>query len=191
MFHANRWAAAFVGAAGDKAEEGFGCLRAMVPAVNAVPGALFGHSAARRLEKILREGVSAASITANAGAEWAIRFITMLVEKNSFGNIDTVLQRIEKILDEQKGILNVTAESAFPPDEALKEEFRRQIAGRTGAAEIKMNWRLVPELLGGYRLRIGAFYVDASLKGQVEKLSADLEAAVVTVTAGTAPGGGI
>ena len=185
MFHVNRWAAVFVGAAGDKAEEGLGCLRTMVPVVNAIPGALFGRSAARKLEKILREGASTAGCAAEA--EYAIRFITMLVEKNSFGNINTVLQRIEKILDERKGILNVTAESAFPPDEALKEELRRQIAGRTGAAEIKMNWRLVPELLGGYRLRIGAFYVDASLKGQVEKLSADLESAVVDTTAGTTP----
>jgi F0F1-type ATP synthase delta subunit len=37
----------------------------------------------------------------------------------------------------------------------------------------------MPELLGGYRLRIGGFYIDASLKGQVEKMTSDLETAVL------------
>jgi F-type H+-transporting ATPase subunit delta len=170
MFHVSRWAAAFTGVAGDNAEEGLACLKALVQAVKSAPGGMFGYAAARRLEKALRESASAV----NAGAEYAIRFITLLVEKNGFRHIDTVMQKIEKIIDGWNGILEVTVESVSLPDDALAEELSRQIAARTGAAGIKMNRRAVPELLGGYRLRIGGFYVDASLKGQAEKLTAEL-----------------
>jgi F-type H+-transporting ATPase subunit delta len=175
VFHGDRWAAAFTGALGKNAEAGLACLRTMVPPVRAIPGALFGRSAARQLEKILRESAAAAGgESGGMAAEYAIRFISLLVEKNCFKHIDSVLQRIEKRLDEQKGILDVTAESAAPLDGDLAAELRRLITRQTGAAGIKMETRLVPELLGGYRLRIGGFYVDASLKRQLEQLTADL-----------------
>ena len=47
-----------------------------------------------------------------------------------------------------------------------------------------MRTKVVPELLGGYRLRIGEFSIDASLKGQLEKM-ADKLAAVSATAAGT------
>jgi F-type H+-transporting ATPase subunit delta len=180
VFHVNRWAAAFAGVAGDKTGDGLDCLKALVPAVKAVPGEVFGFSASRRLEKMLRESAAAAGFAAgdttggDAAAEYAIRFITLLVEKNLLGHIEPVLRRIEKIVDTKNGILEVAAESAFPLDGAFEEEFRRQILRRTGAAGIKVNRRVVPELLGGYRLRIGGFYIDASLKGRAEKMTAEL-----------------
>ena len=177
MFHGERWAAAFVKVLGENADTGLECLRAMVPPVQAIPGALFGFSTARQLEKTLRESAVASGFSGESGgtaAEYAIRFISLLVEKKFFKHIDSVVQRIEKQLDEQKGILDVTAESAAPLDGGLEAELRRLITQKTGAAGIKMKTRLAPELLGGYRLRIGGFYVDASLKGQLEQMTAAL-----------------
>jgi F-type H+-transporting ATPase subunit delta len=197
MFHVDRWAAVFVNTLGDNAGAGLDCLRAMVPAVKNIP-ALFGLTAGRRLEKVLRE--SAADFPAEAGApsgagapagalEYTIRFITLLVEKKFFGNIDRVLEKIEKNLDERKGILEVIAETASLPDEAFKEERKQLIARQLGVAGVKMKWKFVPELLGGYRLRIGGFYVDASLKGLAEKMTADLAATLGTLrSAAPAPG---
>ena len=199
MFHPSRWAAAFTGVTGDNAETGLDCLKALAPAVKAVRGALFGRCAARRLEKMLRECVEVTgfgnatvgnktAVGNDVAVEYAIRLIAMLVEKNLFGNIDHIMRKIEELVDRKKRVLDVTVESVSPLDGAFEEELKRQIALRTGAAEIRMSRRLVPELLGGYRLRFGrpaaggpvaGFYIDASLKGQVEKLTADLEAAAV------------
>ena len=185
MFHVSRWAAVFVNTLGEDAEAGLECLRALVPAVKTIPGALFGHSAAWRLEKILRESSDAIfNGKDNTALEYSIRFITLLVEKNRFRNIDSILQKIEDRCDEQKGILSVTAESASPLDDALIEEFRRQISERTGAAKIKIKTMLAPALLGGYRLRIGGLCVDASLKGQLEKMKTVLEEAVLAAVPG-------
>ena len=177
MFHVNRWAAAFVAMAGEN-PEALACLKALVPPVKAIPGTLFGYSDSRRLEKLLRDGAKTASFS-GTDIEYAIRFIALLVEKNRFMYVDSILQKIEGLFDRQNGVLAVTVESASELDSVFKEELRQQIKDISGAAKVNLETRLVPELLGGYRLRFGGFYVDASLKGQLEKMKADLAAAVL------------
>jgi F-type H+-transporting ATPase subunit delta len=182
MFHAEPWAAAFINVYGKNADEGLACLKALAAPLKPVSARLFGLQAAKRLEKMLCESVGdsglsggvATGISAKGPAGYAIRFICLMVEKNTFRRIGTVIERIEKRLDEQNGVLEMTAESAAPVDGAFEEELKKMIAGRTGAAGIKMKTRVVPELLAGFRLRYGGFFVDASLKGQLERMTADL-----------------
>jgi len=180
VFHANRWAVVFDTVLGENADSGLACLRALVQPVKTISGELSGHSAARQLEKILRESASATfgGNASDAAVEYAIRFITLVVEKAQFGNIDVILRHIEDRLDARRGALMVTVESAAPVDNVLEEELRRQIKERLGATEVTMKVQVIPQLLGGYRLRLGGFYVDASLKGQVERMKADLEAVI-------------
>jgi F0F1-type ATP synthase delta subunit len=71
-------------------------------------------------------------------------------------------------------VLAVTVESATPLDRAFEEQLKQRIRERLGAAAVKLNAAVVPDLLGGYRLRIGGFFIDASLKGQMEQMKADL-----------------
>jgi len=186
MFHGDRWAGVFVSTLGENAEVGLLCLRALVPAVKAIPGVLSGCSAARRLEKVLRESfrdAGFAGIDAATGretvVEFVVRFVALIVERGRFNHVDSLLEKIEERIDMQKGVLTVTLESAAPLDGTFAEEFGQRIAESIGAKTVKMNVRLAPELLGGYRLRIGGFIVDASLKKQVEKMKADLEAAAL------------
>jgi F-type H+-transporting ATPase subunit delta len=178
MFHAEPWAATFINVYGKNASEGLACLKALAVPLQPISTRLFGLQAAKRLEKMLRESAVDAALANNA-AEYAIRFICLMVEKNTFRRIGTVIERIEKRLDEQNGVLELTAESASAMDGVFEEELKKMIAGRTGAAGIKMKTRVVPELLAGFRLRYGGFFVDASLKGQIERMAADLTTTVV------------
>ena len=180
MFHANRWSSAFIAVMGENADEGLVCLRALVPPIRAIPGALFGYADSRKLEKLLLESADASEFSQTC-AMYVIRFIVMLVEKNLLRHIDLVMQRIEDQLDRQNGVLAVTAELTSAMEGTFEEELRRQIMEHTGAVQIKLKTRLAPELLGGYRIRIGEFYIDASLKGQMERMKADLETAVLAV----------
>jgi F-type H+-transporting ATPase subunit delta len=199
MFYGNRWAAAFINTLGDNAGEGFVCLKALVNPLKGVSGLLFGYSAARRLEAMLRDSCTAINTSAfnintdtvnintntvnintngvnTTALEYVIRFIILMVEKNQFRNIDLILRTIEESLDMKNGILSVTVESAVPLDDVLEDTLRRRIIAQTGAADLKLKTILSPSLLGGYRLRMGGYFIDASLKGQMEKMKADLEA---------------
>jgi len=183
VFHANRWAVVFEKVLDENAESGLACLRALVQPVKAIAGELSGHSAARRLEKVLRESIAslggeAAFGKASTAIEYAVRFITLIVEKRRFNHIGVIMRHIEERLDARKGTMTVTVESAAPLDDVLEKNLRRQIMDRLAVSEVNMKTRLVPQLLGGYRLRLGGFYVDASLKGQIDRMKADLEAVV-------------
>ena len=180
MFHVNRWSGVFMTALGENAGEGLACLKALVTPLKAASVVLTGYSAARQLEQMLRESAAACGGDAFNGdaVEYAIRFITLVVEKKRFSNIDLIMRHIEQCLDARAGVLAVIVESAVPVDDDFAEEFRRQIMERLGAAKITMQVRLAPELLGGYRLRVGGFYVDASLRGQMEEMKSDLEAVI-------------
>jgi F0F1-type ATP synthase delta subunit len=172
MFHGNRWAAVFVNCLAENTEAGFVCLKTLVKPLESVSETLFGFSAARRLEKTLRESATADNDPADNGLalEYSIRFICLLVEKKCFRHIDMVLRNIEERLDAKKGILAVTVESATTIDVDFEEKLKQKIMEKTGATGIKMKAVLNPELIGGYRMQIGGFYVDASLKRQIEKM---------------------
>jgi F-type H+-transporting ATPase subunit delta len=142
-----------------------------VQPVKSIQGALFGYSASVMLERTLRESAGKAT---DPAVEYAIRFICLLVEKNCFKHVDTFLEAVEQALEKRKGILSITVESTAALVGGLREELVKAIKKETGAADVKMNTVVNPELLGGYVLRIGGFYVDASLKGQLDALAADL-----------------
>jgi F0F1-type ATP synthase delta subunit len=165
---------------GKNAEDAFECLKVVAQPVKSARGVFFGHSAAAELEKTLRDSVTASASGAEppVAAEYAIRFICLLVEKNYFRYIDVLLSGIEQRLDKQKGVLSLSLETASTVNSGFEAELTRAIREKTGAAGVKMKTSVKPELLGGYRLRMGGFYIDASLKGQLAKMKADLEAVI-------------
>ena len=174
MFHKDRWARAFLAVSGKDADDVFLCLKALIPPVKSVHGIFFGHVAAAKLEKILREGAGLFAEGSSKPVEYAIRFICLLVEKNCFRYVDSLLEKIELILDEQKGIFHATVECAVTPEGGFEEELARSIREKTGAVSVKLKISVRPELLEGFLLRIGGFYIDSSLKGQLEDMKADL-----------------
>jgi len=171
MFHATRWADAFLAVSGKDAEDAFLCLKALSVPVKSV------HGASAELEKILRESAKKAAGSEkeiSPPVEYAIRFISLLVEKNYFRHINLLLQRIEQKLDEQKGFLALSLEAASPLDSGFEKELTQMIKEKTGATGVKMNVSVKPELLAGFLLRVNGFYVDASLKGQLDAMRAGL-----------------
>jgi F-type H+-transporting ATPase subunit delta len=171
VFHADRWAAAFLAVSGENAQGAFLCLKAISVPIKSVHGVFVGHGAAAELEKILRES---AGTETSVAVEYAIRFACLLVEKNCFRYINALLQRIEQRLDEQKGLLALSLEAAFPLDSGFEKELEQMIKEKTGASDVKMKTSVKPELLAGFLIRIGGFYIDASLKGQVEAMRVNL-----------------
>jgi len=177
MFHAARWAEAFLSVSGKDADDAFLCLKALSVPVKSVHGAFFGHGASAELEKILRESARKATGGEKEIApavEYAIRFISLLVEMNSFRHINLLLQRIEQKLDKQKGFLALSLEAASPLDSGFEKELTQMIKEKTGASGVKMNVSIKPELLAGFLLRVNGFYVDASLKGQLDAMKIGL-----------------
>jgi F-type H+-transporting ATPase subunit delta len=184
VFFADRWAEAFVNAAGafsgaspspENAEEGLAAFKALLPPVMGLHRAISGAAQAIRLEGMIRTAAAASGIR-SPGMEGAIRLITLLVKKNGLPRGGQVAERIEKLLSEKKGRVEVILESAVPPEEEFQEALKQALRKKTGAGEVVILPRTAPELLGGCRLRMGGISIDASLRGQLEKMAADLSA---------------
>jgi F-type H+-transporting ATPase subunit delta len=186
MFLAERWAEAFVNASETNAGEGLALLRAVFPLVRGIPGEVSGRAAAFRLEKMLR---AAAGTGESPGMEAAIRLLVLLVKKGNLRFSEAVTGAIEKILDRQRGTLECVLEAAAPPEEDFQEDLKKALIKKTGATEVRVLPRINPELLGGFRLRLGDEVLDASLRGQLEQMAADMEAAPLKLDATGAAGG--
>jgi ATP synthase F1 delta subunit len=175
VHHADRWAAAFIGVLDSKAEEGLVFLKETSALLKPFSGFLFGRSSAAFIEKNLCELFSVQSDTTSEKEKiYPIRFICLLIEKKLFRNIDSIIEKIDALLDDKNGVLHVAVETASSEDAQFGNELEKMISASTGAAKIKLCMNVVPELLAGYRLRMGGQYIDASLKGQLEQMTDEL-----------------
>jgi len=186
MFAGRAWAEALTNTLereGCKIEEGIEALGIFAPRVSSLRGIAFGSSAAEKLEALFREGLKKAGVSSPA-YETALRFIVLMVRKNKFRHIDSVLAEAKKILDVKNRIVRAVVEYAAAPGEDAagaksakfmdESRIKELIKKRSGAVGVEMVVRNNQELLGGYRLRIGDEVIDASVRSQLKKLGNSL-----------------
>jgi F-type H+-transporting ATPase subunit delta len=180
MFQAERWASAFAAVSGDSLGEGLEVLRVIAGCTVVLPVPVAGMPAAFRLERMIRTALEKTG-TGGRGAEFAVRFVTLMVKKGRFFAFNRIIKEVEKISDERAGVLTVVIEAVTAPDREFEEELKRKLIKQSGAREIRLIFRAVPGLLGGCRLCIGSEVIDASLWGQIQKMAADIGAAALPV----------
>jgi hypothetical protein len=188
------------------AAEGLEFIRALGPVIRSARGHLAGTDAALRLERMVRAaraGTAGSLPPADAGGaareagapreaeagaaggpgalsraeELALCLMLLLIKKDLFKYVDQVAAAIERELDGLRGVLRAGLESARPVEEEFREELKRLLARKTGAAEIRLDLTAAPELLAGYRLRIGGRTIETSLRLYLRQLGTELAAA--------------
>jgi hypothetical protein len=181
MFVPRRWARGFIGAAGDAAPAALDLVKAMAPVILSVPGQLEGTAAAIRLEPLIRRAFAAAFSGAAGSDAPAVRsrdpalgLMLLLVKKGCFKQVRRVIEAVEQELDERRGILRGRLEAARPVEAEFLEELRQGLMKKTGAAGVKLETAEAPELLAGYRLRIGSQTIEASLRLHLRQLGAEM-----------------
>lgn len=180
MFIPSHWAMAFINSieeAGGKAEEGIELLKVFSSWASSLPGEIFGAADAERAEKLLREGIRKSSLSEDneikpGALEAAIRFFVMTLKKKTFRHIDSIINEAKRILNKKNGIIAVTLEYAFPPED--ESQIKEAIKKHTRASRVDMTGRLNTDLIGGYRLQIGDEIIDTSVHSQLRKLESCL-----------------
>jgi F-type H+-transporting ATPase subunit delta len=169
MFKSDRWAAAFTGSLGKDADLGLEALKAISAWAKGLSGEMFGSACAARFEALVEKAAKKAKAESRP-VEISRRFTALLIRHHLFDKIDSVISEIEKIQNKAHRIITLYIESAQPLDAAAEDEICRQVKLETGAAQIKTVKKLAPELLGGYRLRIGDDVIDASARLQLQRM---------------------
>jgi F-type H+-transporting ATPase subunit delta len=180
MFNPGRWATAFINSLGPDSGEGLEALKAISAWVKKLPGAVFGSLQAERVNRLVLEAGAKAGFEKGGeispALKTAARFTSLLVKKNFFSYINLVIKEAEKLLDKERDIVPVFVESAFPLDGETEKRIGEEVKQGTGAKEIRLEKSINPELLGGYRLRIGDEIIDSSIRLQLRLMANDLAA---------------
>ena len=102
-----------------------------------------------------------------------LNLVYILVERNKFSLIDTILYCFEKGLDEAKNILRVEVVSAVEVDEDLKENLKNKLENRLKKS-IVLDYSINPEIIAGMILKIQDKTIDGSMARKLESLQRKL-----------------
>jgi F-type H+-transporting ATPase subunit delta len=108
------------------------------------------------------------------GEEKLVRnFLMLLTEKGRAGEIDEIARDFERIVAQEKGILDVELTTAVPLSEDEAGEVIAQIEKASGRPVVATR-RVDPDLIGGNVLQAGSLRLDASVRGRLDRLRNDL-----------------
>ena len=184
MYAPRTWAHAFINTLykeGIDTDSGIDTLVNLVSQVKALPGIVSGRTAAEKLENIIRNGMAKTDITRNL--ELAVRFLILMVIKNMFRHVSLIIKEIKHIRNNRNGIIELVLEYASSSNELTPVEetgIIKAIKKRSGAAEVVLNSRQNPDLIGGYRIRFGDEVIDASVRFQLKNLLTCLKSGQIT-----------
>ena len=179
MFRTEPWAEAFVNAAGtsSKAENALEYLKVFCRAALSLPGDLSGRNDADRLGRSIGSALARAKHPIESGREpivLAERFVQLMLRKKCFHHYKVIIRTIEKNIYKQKGIEEVFVEAAVDPGEEFLTKAKEKVKQLSGAKDIVFSLRIIPDLVGGFRIRWGSTLFDGSIRGRLQKMTSDL-----------------
>lgn len=102
--------------------------------------------------------------------EKIINFIKILVEKNRFDEFEQIVQAYSDELDNINNIKRVEVVSAVELSENQKQKTIERLQARL-KKDVKVNWLLDTDIIGGLVIKIDDDIIDMSLKNKLDKLS--------------------
>ncbi len=116
----------------------------------------------------------AALSAALANADPTFRnFVLLVTEKGRVGELDEVYREFQRLVALEERIIRVELTTAQELSDADAAEILEQIE-QTSGHKIDATRTVDPDLIGGLVLRAGSILVDASVRGRLDELRAEL-----------------
>ncbi|NJM98313.1 MAG: F0F1 ATP synthase subunit delta [Phormidesmis sp. RL_2_1] len=101
-------------------------------------------------------------------------FLMLLVDKNRIYLTEPILQQFQSQVRELRQTVLATVTSAIELTDEQKETVKQKVLGMTGAQSVELESSIDPELIGGVIIKIGSQVLDASVRGQLRRISLQL-----------------
>lgn len=108
---------------------------------------------------------------------YMLSFVMLLVDRGRISLLEGICRSYQELLRELNGAVLAEVTSAVELSESQKESIRQKVLEMTGARQVDLSITLDPELLGGVVIKVGSQIVDASLRGQLRRISLNLSSA--------------
>ena len=101
-------------------------------------------------------------------------FLTIIISKDRYGEIDGILQYFVTRVKEHKGIGIAMVTTAVPLKDSQREAVEKRLLETTQYRSMEMHYSVDASLIGGMVIRIGDRVVDSSISTKLNELQRDL-----------------
>ncbi|MDX2100820.1 MAG: ATP synthase F1 subunit delta [Leptolyngbyaceae cyanobacterium bins.59] len=98
-------------------------------------------------------------------------FLMILVERRRILFLEGILKQFQSLLRELNQTVLAEVISAVPLTEAQQQQVRNKVTALTGAHQVDLEAKIDRDLIGGVIIRVGSQVIDASLRGQLRRIS--------------------
>lgn len=113
-------------------------------------------------------------ILGESGNPYLRSFLLLLVDKRRIVFLEPVLQQYLALLRQLNQTVLAEVISAVPLSEAQQQAVVTKVLAITKAREVELQTKIDSELIGGVIIKVGSQVIDASLRGQLRRLSLSL-----------------
>ncbi len=114
-------------------------------------------------------------IAGESPSEMVRGLISVLLEKKRADVLKGAADAFAALADAARGVVRAHVEVAWEPDSAQKERLELALA-RLVRAPVVAEYHLVPEVIGGARIRLAGRLIDGSLEGHLTRLAEQVAA---------------
>jgi F-type H+-transporting ATPase subunit delta len=98
-------------------------------------------------------------------------FVQVLVDRRRVMFLAGICKEFQALLRKLNQTVLAEVTSARELTDEQKHSLREKVLAMTGARQVDLETRIDPELIGGVIIRIGSQVIDASLRGQLRRIS--------------------
>lgn len=98
-------------------------------------------------------------------------FLMLLVDRKRIYVLSAVCQQYLALLRELNQTVLAEVTSAVPLSDAQQQAVKEKVIAMTNAREVELSQKIDSDLIGGVIIKVGSQVVDASLRGQLRRLS--------------------
>lgn len=98
-------------------------------------------------------------------------FLMLLVDRRRISFLPDVCQQYLALLRQLTQTVLAEVTSAVPLSESQQQTIKEKVIAMTGAHQVELSAKIDTDIIGGVIIKVGSQVVDASLRGQLRRLS--------------------
>ncbi|BAY98099.1 ATP synthase F1 subuint delta [Tolypothrix tenuis PCC 7101] len=110
-------------------------------------------------------------ILGDGANQYLRRFLQLLVDKRRIFFLEQILQQYLALLRQLNQTVLAEVTSAVPLTEAQQQAVKDKVLSITNARQVELEIKTDRDLIGGLIIKVGSQVIDASLRGQLRRLS--------------------
>jgi F-type H+-transporting ATPase subunit delta len=102
---------------------------------------------------------------------FVLNFVLLLADRRRINFLHGICKQYQALLRELRQTVLAQVTSAVELRDDQKQAVRERVIAMTGARQVELETSLAPELIGGVVIKVGSQVIDASLRGQLRRIS--------------------